>query len=117
MTFPLWTHYIIGGNVRDDDKYTYAVIFLALVFPILAFLRNATMNEILIRGMLAFLLVLIGDTNPIDCNQYHTLFLQRSHDLCRAHNGVGNVCYSNHYDRYECKGASHLANGTFNGFL
>jgi hypothetical protein len=62
MALPLWTHYIIGGNLSSDDggKYTYAATLLALVFPILAFLRNATMNGILIRGALTFLLILIG---------------------------------------------------------
>jgi O-Antigen ligase len=58
MALPLWTHYIIGGKLSaDDDKYTYVMTLLALVFPILAFLRNATMNGILMRGMLAFLLI------------------------------------------------------------
>ena len=61
MALPLWTNYIIGGDLSsDDDKYTYVVTLLALVFPILAFLRNATMNGILMRGMLSFLLILIG---------------------------------------------------------
>jgi O-antigen ligase len=62
MALPLWTHYIIGGALSSDDgsKYTYAATLLALIFPILAFLQNATMNRIIMRGMLQFLLILIA---------------------------------------------------------
>lgn len=62
MALPLWTHYMIGGHLSSDDggKYTYAATLLALVFPILAFLRNSIMNGIIIRGMLEFLLILVG---------------------------------------------------------
>jgi hypothetical protein len=61
MAFPLWTNQIIGSGFSDDgSKYTYAATLLVLVFPILAFLRTAAMDGIILRGMLTFLLILIG---------------------------------------------------------
>ncbi len=62
MAFPLWTNYIIGGGLSSDDgsKYTYSATLLVLVFPILVFLQTATMDRIVLREMLKFLLILVG---------------------------------------------------------